>query len=245
METPGISKQSFIPLATAEDSYFADEPPPPPPPPKSSNPQSHVQVPTYSPTGPGSTASYFSVETGVPYDGGDAVNLRQGRSNHLFCGFCCDSRRAVLSVSAILIAIKLFSMIAVAVAAKFVEENADTIEQQLADDDATIKSIDGFLKGGGLEVLEAVLEIFGFVSIGLHLCGVYGAIKFKRWGVIVGAVPLGLGCVIGLFSLDFFTLIIDGLFLYPHIVFLKEMNEGIMTDYNYHRVASCCGDRTL
>ena len=54
-------------------------------------------VPMYSPSGPGSS--------GIPGD----------RSNHLFCGHCCDCRRAVLIVNGVTITLNLLSMIVVAI----------------------------------------------------------------------------------------------------------------------------------
>ena len=185
-------------------------------------------IPEYSPTGPG-----FS---GMPADG--------SRPNHLFFGHCCDCRRAVLVVNGITITLNILSMIIVAIGFGFINKNVDDIEADMSDD-AAKKELDEFVKGGNLAIVETLLEFFVAISIGLHACGVYGALKFKQWGVMTAAVAYGLALFLNLLAFNILDIILAGVFLYPHIYLIKEMKEGIMTDYNYHNVASCCGSRNM
>jgi len=50
---------------------------------------------------------------------------------------------------------------------------------------------------------------------------------------------------VGIVTFDIGNIIVSALFLYPHYFMHKLMKAGIMTDYNYHKIASCCGDRQM
>jgi hypothetical protein len=216
-----VSNEAFLPVPTEEDS---------------------ASVPTYRPDGPGSQtyAGSLSVEDGN--DLGEGFP-NSGNRHMLFCG-CCDFRRAVLAINGITIVFKIIMMIVVAIMASFVTKNLDDIEKDM-DDDQVRKTADDFVKGGGMEILEAVVEIFGIISIALHLCGIYGALKFKQWGIITAGSTFALSFLFGLLSMDIGAMIFAGLGLYPHYFMYQLMKEGIMTDYNYHKIASCCGDKKM
>eukprot|EP00536_Pseudo-nitzschia_multiseries_P018667 jgi/Psemu1/316142/fgenesh1_kg.2864_\ len=211
------SKEAFLPVPTEEDS----------------------QVPSYRPDGPGSQ-SFLSIEDGVSGD----VGFNTSNHHLLFCGVCCDHRRAVLVVNAITIGFQILSMIVVAIVATFVTNNLNEIEQDMNDDEMR-KDLDGFVKEGGLQVVESIVDAFAVISIGLHSCGIYGALQFKQWGIITAACSYSVSLLLGLFTLDIANLLMSGLFLYPHIFMLKLMKEGVMTDYNYHKIATCCGNRQM
>lgn len=215
------NKEAFIPVPTEEDS----------------------QVPSYRPDGPGSQnfAGSLSVETGLS---GDLGFPNSGDQHLLFCGVCCDHRRAVLAVNAITIGLQILSMIIVSIAASFVTKNLDDIEADLNDDEFR-KDMDGFVKEGGMQMVEAIVDVFAIVSIGLHGCGIYGALQFKQWGIITAGCAYAVNLLLALFTMDIGNVVISGLFLYPHYFMLKLMKEGVMTDYNYHKIASCCGNRQM
>jgi hypothetical protein len=59
---------------------------------------------------------------------------------------------------------------------------------------------------------------------------------------VTAAVSYSISCLLGLISLNFVHVTIAGFFLYPHIIMIKEMQEGIMTEDNYSSVATCCCD---
>ena len=83
-----------------------------------------------------------------------------------------------------------------------------------------------------------------FVMIIQLICyaiGAYGAVQFN-----VGMVSVAMVChivsVIGnLVAANIPGVIMIGLFIYPHVFFIKEMRAGVMTPDNYvNEVHSCC-----
>ena len=163
---------------------------------------------------------------------------------HICCKVCCDCRRACLVLNLISIGLQLFAMIFVTVGATFFSQDLQDIEQEL-DDTEVIEDIDSFLDAGGIKILEMAFDFISIISIGLHACGVYGAIYFKPWGIIVAGSAYGLKCVLAVLSLDLGTLLQSGFFFYPHYIFVEEMKQGIMNEYNYHKIAFCCGNKEM
>ena len=111
-------------------------------------------------------------------------------------------------------------------------------EQKYYDDDAVIyQQIDATK----LKFAELLVDAFSFISIAMYVCGMYGALKFKKWGIAVGGSAYAIGFAFSLIRFDFVGLISTAALGYPHYFLIKEINAGIMTDYNYHNVAYCCG----
>jgi hypothetical protein len=222
------SKEPFLPLPTEEDLENALG--------------SVPTVATYSHTGPGSSAA-FGEPMSVDVNGDE---LFPNISNyHTLCfNCCCDFRRAVLIVNAITIGVKLLVMMGVAIGISYIGKNLEDVENDIADDDVR-KQVDSLFKSGTVAGFEIFFEIIESVSIGLHACGIYGALKFKRWGIVVSGTAYALNLFGSVISADFGGIIVSSLFLYPHIQMYNLMKVGIMTDYNYHKVASCCGDKHM
>mmetsp|Transcript_43529 Transcript_43529/g.47215 ORF Transcript_43529/g.47215 Transcript_43529/m.47215 type:complete len:250 (-) Transcript_43529:267-1016(-) len=244
--------EKFLPVATDEDAVTG--------------------IPVYHPSGPGSVSyassvvdgsddiQYSSAGAGTGFAAGSSTtgfNVSSngdgieegngdssGRSSHLFLNCCCDCRRAVLIVNGIAIGLKILSMIVVGILGSYLTKNIDSIEAEMADDEFR-KELDEMMKEGMVPVLEAFLDILAIVGIGLAMCGIYGALKFKKWGIITAGSTYALGLLLGLLTLDFFTVTLSALCLYPHVIMYKEMKEGIMTELNYHKIARCCGDRNM
>jgi len=246
--------EKFLPVATDEDAVTG--------------------IPVYHPSGPGSASYAISVVDGsddIQYSSagsgagtyfnagssttgfnvssnGDGIDGgtgdSSGRSSHLFLKCCCDCRRAVLIVNGIAISMKILSMIIIGILGSFVTKNLDSIEAGMEDDEFR-KELDEMMKEGMVPVLEAFVDILAIAGIGLAMCGIYGALKFKKWGIITAGSTYALGLLLGVLTLDFFTVTLSALLLYPHVIMYKEMKEGIMTELNYHKVARCCGDRNM
>ena len=241
------SKEPFLPVATEEDAQMP-----------------HIPVPTaanYSmnPSSVGNFSGSSSIPTAATYnpsyrsDNPQPMSFESSGENfspdimtgnqHTVCfNVCCDFRRAVLIVNGITIGLKIMAMIGLAVVLHYVNDNIDDIENDI-DDDATRKQLDEYFKSGKVAGFEWFFEILETVSIGLHLCGIYGALVYKQWGVIVAGSLYALQVVVALFHLDIVSLVIGGMMLYPHVYMVKLMKEGIMTPHNYHRIATCCGDK--
>mmetsp|Transcript_35478 Transcript_35478/g.55240 ORF Transcript_35478/g.55240 Transcript_35478/m.55240 type:complete len:216 (-) Transcript_35478:206-853(-) len=162
-----------------------------------------------------------------------------GRENHLFCNCCCDVRRATLVVNGITIVWNLLVMLLMFIGFEFLVKNADQIAADMDDDEAA-NDLKAMASNGSLGWLEAAIDIFFMFSIVLHGFGVYGALKYEVWAIVVAAVAYGIGLAFAVLGLDFMNIFMKGMFLYPHLVLIKEIREGIMTDYNYANVKSCC-----
>ena len=230
--------EKFLPLATGEDP--------------------ETGIPTYYPNahGPGSSnsttaASYnnsvvSSSTTGLNISGSEEPNSSSSSSSssHLFCNCCCDCRRACLVLNAISIVLKIVMICIIGIGGKYISNNIQQIETDI-DDDAYRKQVDQFVEEGGIQIVETVVDFFSMISIGLHICGLYGALHFKQWGIIVAGSTYTVSLLFGVLALDFGAVVMGGVFLYPHIIMYKEMKEGIMTEYNYHKIAHCCGNRNM
>ena len=210
------SKQAFLPVATEETNEYV--------------------VPMYSPDGPDQGSRQdFAVASGSavaspPAPGG-------ARRNHLYCNFCCDCRRAVLAINAFSMIYALGAIIYenVVVFKKLEEIGKD--QKDYEDDTVIYQQIDATQ----LKFVELLVDAFSFISIAMHACGMYGALKFKKWGIAVGGSAYAIGFAISLIRFDIVDLILAAALGYPHYFLIKEINAGIMTDYNYHNVAYCCG----
>lgn len=220
------SKEPFLPLPT-EDLETAMP--------------SVPTVANYSPapTGQTSFGEPMSVDVTGEYFAPNSSNYPT-----LCCGCCCDFRRAVLIINGISIGMKLLIMMGVAIVFSYIGENLDDFEKDIDDDD-TRQTVDTFFTSGTGLGVEILFDTFESISIGLHACGIYGALKFKKWGIIVAGVAYALQLLSGVISADFGNMVVSSLFLYPHVQMYNLIKVGIMTDYNYHKVASCCGDKHM
>lgn len=212
------SSEAFIPVATEEPQEYA--------------------VPMYTPDGPGDVggSSQFGVASGNAVSSPPAPG--SGRV-HLYFNYCCDCRRAVLAVNAISITWNLIMLIVFNVYLNYMGSHPDQIESNMSEEEA--QKFDQFAKGGQLQFVEALIDAFTFVAIFMHACGIFGALKFKKWGIAVAGSAYAVSFTLNLLSFNVPNMILAGALGYPHYFLIKEINEGIMTDYNYHNVASCCG----
>lgn len=250
------SKEPFLPVPTEED------------PESMMGSMSIPTAATYNPVGPGSHASNANVSGSIPmattYDpsyrtgnpgsmAGSTMSMSfdatggsgfpdNAFNEHTLCfNCCCDFRRAVLIVNGISIGLKLMAMIGVVFFVHYLNDNLDDIENDI-DDDATRKQVDSMFKSGQVAGLEWFFEIIETIAVGIHACGIYGALQFKQWGIVVAGSIFGLQLVVAFFSMDFLNILVSALMLYPHVCMYNLMKAGIMTPQNYHKVASCCGD---
>eukprot|EP00567_Pseudictyota_dubia_P001127 CAMPEP_0197467996 /NCGR_PEP_ID=MMETSP1175-20131217/65849_1 /TAXON_ID=1003142 /ORGANISM="Triceratium dubium, Strain CCMP147" /LENGTH=121 /DNA_ID=CAMNT_0043004091 /DNA_START=927 /DNA_END=1292 /DNA_ORIENTATION=+ len=94
------------------------------------------------------------------------------------------------------------------------------------------------------KTLGASMGLIVFLGISKLICGsvgIYGAITYKVWAV---AISLAFYCVEfahNLFAMNIIGLLMPGFFAYPHVFFMKEVKEGIMSEENYElEKQSCC-----
>jgi len=105
-----------------------------------------------------------------------------------------------------------------------------------ADDDQVIeagKELQQIPMGLLIVLLVLQLSMFGL--------GVQGAIAYKKWMVMCALAAYSLSFVMAVFQLSIFGMIQAGFFAYPHVFFIREMDQNIMTPENYpNEVQSCC-----
>jgi hypothetical protein len=103
-----------------------------------------------------------------------------------------------------------------------------------------ILAILSFAEGMNEDVSEEDFKAMMLISIFLHAFGVHGALKYKTWAIKIAAVAYGIPFTWAVLNFDFMSFILAGVFLYPHIVLIKEIESGVMTPYNYENVQFCC-----
>ena len=160
-------------------------------------------------------------------NGGDGRKL-----GHSCCGGCCDMRRAVIIVNIIntvLLTLGLFGV----VAARRASNNVDASQ---LDDDTLQDALEQFkeLPLGGFIVIQTI-------KILLCLAGIVGAVKFNQVAVGLAMVGYLFDAMMALIRFDLIGLVIAGFFTYPHVLFIKEVRDGLMTKENYpNEKQSCC-----
>mmetsp|Transcript_101600 Transcript_101600/g.152245 ORF Transcript_101600/g.152245 Transcript_101600/m.152245 type:complete len:176 (-) Transcript_101600:239-766(-) len=166
---------------------------------------------------------------GVYYaDGEAAASPTTEKQGHLFFGCCCDTRRATIIVNVInmvMAALALFGMGVVASSGFADQFDDDAVKADLATAQQYIW-------------IPILISAFSILCAGL---GMYGAMKYKQWMVMVGAVWYCINSVLSILGGDLGGAALSGLFAYPHFVFMQEMKKGIMTEANYpNEKHSCC-----
>ena len=245
------SKEPFLPLSTEDDLENPKYNLQPPVPSavnynsNSSSQQPQSMQPMSSITG-GSNAN-FAVAQPMALDTNNNHDdyFPDSSNRHLLCcNCCCDFRRAVLIVNGISIGLKLLAMFGVAIGFSYIDKNLDDIENDLSDDNVR-KQVDEWFKSGLATWIEAGAEILLVSMVGLHACGIYGALQFKKWGVLVAGITFAVELVVALISMDLGSIVLQASFLYPHFFMYQLMVAGIMNEVNYHKIASCCGERHM
>uniref|UniRef100_A0A7S0AVY1 Uncharacterized protein n=1 Tax=Minutocellus polymorphus TaxID=265543 RepID=A0A7S0AVY1_9STRA len=158
------------------------------------------------------------------------MGLSQG---HRCCGRngsgCCDMRRAVVIVNVVDTAICVFYAIYFAILAVDVEK--------------IYGGEDGKSDIEGLMVnLEHWFIFLSAIKIPLNGLGIYGAVKFKYRPVAAALAAYSLQFALNVYSINIGGLLLTGFFAYPHVVFLKELKSGVMSEMNYptERFSCCC-----
>ena len=176
------------------------------------------------------TASNF------PSDGRLGSDQSSGTTNHhmYFCGMCCDFRRAILVVNSISIVWYTLLGIFICLEMDFI---VDDMKEDV-DDDTFSKDLDN---PAFTSMLEAMLLVKVIVGILIGVLGIYGACQFKQWALITAASFYGIFLAVDLFTFEIVFMLFNALMLYPHICMIQLMKADIMTETNYHNIASCCG----
>ena len=159
--------------------------------------------------------------------------------NLYFCG-CCDFRKAVFVFNLIALAVALVTAFVLPVMLnqqEFVDQVEENYQEQF--DDATGQNLDPRAVG-------RLVEVKMIANILVSALGVFGAWKFHKWALITTATAYGVFTVLDLLA-GIPGLVIAwywALAMYPHIMMIKLMDAGIMTEENYPNISSCCGSNS-
>jgi hypothetical protein len=105
----------------------------------------------------------------------------------------------------------------------------------------------------GLVNLAPELDRPGFERFGLLvsamvigvICstlGLWGSMRFNKTGILVAAVWFGIEAVLSIvLFMDFVGAAIAVCFVYPHVMFYRELQNGIMSKETYANEKDCCG----
>lgn len=162
--------------------------------------------------------------------GGDYIqHEREARQGHTCCGCCCDTRRAVIVINIISILFASLALISLTMLA-----TKEDLASQFDDDEvqAFLGEMDGATIG-----LSAGTALLGIVC---NAFGLFGAYKFHRLSIIVASIWYAVECIRACIYLDPFGLLMAGLFLYPHVVFYRELSNKIMAPESYANEKYCC-----
>ncbi|CAJ1940717.1 unnamed protein product [Cylindrotheca closterium] len=167
---------------------------------------------------------------GEAYRSGDYIQHdRQTPTGHSCCGCCCDTRRAVIVVNIVSISFATLALLSLTL----LTTNAD-LQSQLDDDEvqAFLDEMDG--ASIGLSIGIAVLGII------CNACGIFGAYKFHQLSIVIASIWYVVEMIRAGVYLDPFGVVMAGLFLYPHIVFYRELSSGLMSPISYPNERQCC-----
>jgi hypothetical protein len=90
-------------------------------------------------------------------------------------------------------------------------------------------------------------ERFGFLMVAFVLgiicnaLGLFGALKFKKMFILIATIWFGIEAILSLVMfMDWVGFGTAIFFLYPHVMFYKELQEGTMSRENYAHEKNCC-----
>jgi hypothetical protein len=181
---------------------------------------------------PNHAGSGTTVSTG---SGNDRKN-EEKKKGHRCCLYCCDTRRAVIIVNAIRIVMLMSGLITLRaiVKATGLEANETDAEEKNATGDNGGKE----LYGGDRRVAFVMYLV---VATGCAIAGIVGALKYNMIMVAAAVVPMCLETCVALYRLDILFIAILAGFIYPHVMFVKEIHDKVMSEENYPNVRySCC-----
>jgi len=189
---------------------------------------------------PEQTVTPLSVEG---FDDEVATNRANGDNFHLLCcNSCCDFRRAVMAVDGLFVGFRILAIVFLVTVGSDLFALALQQAELNTQDDEVREQLEAFDTEKGIAIIEIVMVLVEVITIGLFSCGIYGALKFKRWGIIAAGCAYFVELLFALFSLNIGGAILLSCMLYPHWQMNNLMKAGIMTPDNYHNIDNCCGN---
>jgi hypothetical protein len=98
--------------------------------------------------------------------------------------------------------------------------------------------------GNKIELTGEQMAIIIGLTLGavfFALSGIFGAIRFNIWALIITLLWYIADLIISLVLLNFIrTGVVVLVYLYPHAALIQQITQGIMSRETYPREASCC-----
>merc|ERR1712014_211926 len=136
-----------------------------------------------------------------------------GRRGQTCCGVCCDTRTACIVVNVIALAFAGLGLVSLA----------------------------PHFDRPGMERFGMMIALF-VLGIIANAVGLYGALKFRKMFVLIAAIWFGIEAILSVvLFMDFIGFTVSIFFMYPHIMYYKELQNGIMTRETYVYEKECCG----
>ncbi|KAL3943898.1 MAG: hypothetical protein SGBAC_002015 [Bacillariaceae sp.] len=160
--------------------------------------------------------------------GGDTTTTTQAfrvrrKEGSVFLG-CCDMRRAVIILDTINLVLLVIQMMLYITVMRAEEEE----EPQTRNDIEMEVAAQTMLRISAVEALLCIISLFG-------------ALSFSTGMVVAGIVNFGVGVAAGFVLMNWPGIIINLVFLAPHVLLFMEIQRGIMTEANYYQEEhSCC-----
>lgn len=161
------------------------------------------------------------------------------------CGCCCDFRRAVIIVDSVIIGLSAYTMVGLLAYDDYETSDGYTDEPTL--DDSEPASSDGQLPNaiiGGLEMVLTVVPLYGafMYRVPMLWFGVFVQVAsfVARFSVSYFVVERAEDLADEFYFAYTVEAIITALFIYPHVGYIMEINQGIMLPETYPREEYCC-----
>jgi hypothetical protein len=185
-------------------------------------------------------ASSTSTKTPSAY-----VDVSGPKQGHVFCGCCCDVRRATIAINIVNLVFAVISIILLSAAV--------TATRNFNDD-----SVQNALEEADLDSAFTASIVITVFTIIFNIAAIVGAARFNIWLVLSNAVWLIVGFIITIavnikasnsvsgYNYNFvnvaINLVVTCFFLYPHVVLIYEIKfTKTMSHQTYKREEqSCC-----
>jgi len=163
------------------------------------------------------------------------------------CGCCCDYRRAVIIISIIFIVSGIISILGASTNSQMMQTGNDFDDDQVEDKLDKISRLSAIFYGIGLAA--SIASLIGAVHYKIALVAVNVIWMMIQYVAVIIISETTLSSIEDTSDLDvsspiasyIINLIVTGLFIYPHVGFIHEVKNGIMSRETYPREEySCC-----
>lgn len=187
-----------------------------------------------------------SEEDEVPFCGccritfDDLNHARIKKRGHIFCGCCCDVRRATIVIniiSIICLLLNLVIVVCVSISERSTTTGDDEVDMMMiGDDDEHDDTLEAVVDSMPL----AVWVITFLLGVFWRALAIDGAMTFTLWKVSAGLFVYGTAALTSLLLLDPINLVINCFFAYPHYHLYLEIRTRLMSRHNYRNEEYCC-----